>query len=115
MTGNRVGYVKESGMRAGSQFIWRHVRFLRSTYDVCALTVSRTKKLSNTGVRQNRTAPPATISFDQQSSLQVNAASFLFYGYTIAIRYQDITGFGEQKDWHTSCKPHFSAKLAQCL
>jgi hypothetical protein len=28
-------------LRASSQFIWRDVRFLRSTYDVCALTISR--------------------------------------------------------------------------
>jgi hypothetical protein len=31
--------------------------------------------------------------FNQQSSSQVNAASFLFFGYALAIRSQDIAGF----------------------
>jgi hypothetical protein len=42
LPGNRVCYEEESGLRASGQFIWRDVRFLRSTYEVCALTVSRT-------------------------------------------------------------------------
>jgi hypothetical protein len=48
-------------------------------------------------VKIHRITPPATVSFDQQSSLQVNAVSFLFSGYTLAIRSQDITGFGAKK------------------
>jgi hypothetical protein len=47
--------------------------------------------------------------------LQVNAASFLFSGYKLAIRLQDITGLGGQKDWHISCKLYFLAIVAQLL
>ena len=51
---------------------------------------------------------PAIVATGKRGVLLVS-------GYTLAIRSQDITGFGVQKDWHISCKLTFPTKLAQCL